>query len=100
MHTAVDDFILVQVVNSTENLLDCLGGVLLGKLALFANTVEQFSAGSELGYNIELILQEGVSVSFVLNCFAQRVSHTLDSNQSTNLTMCGCFRVWSIRSSS
>lgn len=57
MRTSVNDFILVEVVDGAEHLLDCLGGVLLGKLALLADTVEQLAAGGELGHNVEFVLQ-------------------------------------------
>lgn len=65
VRTAVDDFVLVEVVDGTEDLLDRLGGVLLRELSLLADTVEQFSAGGELGHNVELILRERVTVSLV-----------------------------------
>jgi hypothetical protein len=41
----VDNVVLVEVVDRIEYLPYSLGGVLLRELALFANAVEQLSAG-------------------------------------------------------
>lgn len=54
--TAVDDLVLVEIVDSGKDLLDSLGGVLLGELALLADAVEKLSACRQLGDNVELIL--------------------------------------------
>lgn len=54
----MDDVVLVEVVDGVENLLDGLGGILLGELALVADSIEQFAAGSKLGDNVELVLRE------------------------------------------
>lgn len=52
----MDDSVLVEIINGSENLLDGLRGILLGELPLFADTVEQLSTGCELGDDIELVL--------------------------------------------
>jgi hypothetical protein len=56
LRTAVDDIVLVQVVDSLQDLLDGLGAVLLGEFALLANAVEQLSTRSELRDDVILVL--------------------------------------------
>jgi hypothetical protein len=46
-------------------LLDGLGGIFFGESTLFANTVEKFAAGSQLGDNVKLVLRESNRQSFV-----------------------------------
>lgn len=53
--TSVDDIVAVQVVDSGQDLLNSLGGILLRELALFANAIEQLSASSELRYNVVFV---------------------------------------------
>jgi hypothetical protein len=52
----MDDVVLVEIVDGSQDLLDGLRGVLLGELALFANTIEELSASRELGHNVKLVL--------------------------------------------
>lgn len=52
----MDDIVLVQVVDSLQDLLDGLGAVLLGEFALLANAVEQLSTRSELRDDVILVL--------------------------------------------
>lgn len=56
LRTSVDNLVLVEVVDGVKDLLNRLGSVLFGKLSLFANSLEELSAGGELGNNIELVL--------------------------------------------
>lgn len=55
-HTAVDNVVLVQVVDCTEDLFDGLGGILLGELPLLADTIEELTARSELSDDVEFVL--------------------------------------------
>lgn len=57
----MDDVVLVQVVNGIKNLLDSLRGILLGKLAPVANTIEKLSSCSQLSNNVEFVLWRMVS---------------------------------------
>jgi hypothetical protein len=52
----VNNVVLVEEIDSKKNLLDSFGGILLGELALFADTVKKLAAGSELRNNVELVL--------------------------------------------
>ena len=38
--TPVDNIVLVEIVDGAQDLLNGLGGILLGKLSLFADSVE------------------------------------------------------------
>lgn len=59
----MDDVVLVEVVDGLEDLANGLRGILLGELALFANSVEQLAAGGQLGDDVVLVLYgRGVSV--------------------------------------
>lgn len=53
----MNNIIAVKVVDGTQNLLNGLGGVLLGELPLLANAIEQLAASSEFRDNIVLVLQ-------------------------------------------
>jgi hypothetical protein len=55
--TPMDDVVLVQIVDSAQNLLDGLRRILLGKLALLADSVEQLSSRRKLGDDVVLVLQ-------------------------------------------
>ena len=48
--------VLMKVVDGAEHLFDRLGSVLLGELALVADTIEKFATGSKLGDDVELFL--------------------------------------------
>lgn len=56
----MDDVPLVKVVDRTENLSNSLCCVLLGELALFANSVEQLSTSSKFGNNVPFVLCDHV----------------------------------------
>jgi hypothetical protein len=88
VHTSVDDVVVVQVVDSLEDLSDSLGSVLLRELSLLANAVEQLAACGQLGHDVIFILPR----QLLPRDYTTR-SLTRDSNQSWNLTMCGwCMR--------
>lgn len=55
-YTSVNDLVLVEEVDSPKDLLDSLGGILLGEFSLLADTIEKLAAGGQLGDNVELIL--------------------------------------------
>lgn len=95
--TAVHHIVVVQIVDGVEDLANGLGGILLRELPLLADTIKQLSARSQLRDDVVLVLSP---VSLVGQSTRQCASLTLDSNQSWNLTMCGCFRRCSISSSS
>ncbi len=59
----MDDIIVVEVVDSLKDLSNCLRGILLRKLAIFADTVEEFSPGGQLGNDIVFILKDSVSAT-------------------------------------
>ncbi len=46
----------MQIVHSAEDLLDGLGRIFLGELALLADPIEEFSAGGKLRDDIVFIL--------------------------------------------
>lgn len=52
----MNNVVLVEEIDSKKNLLDSFSGILLGELALFADTVEKLAASSELCNNVELVL--------------------------------------------
>lgn len=83
----MDDLVAVQVIDSCEDLLDRLGRVLFCEFALVADAVKQLAASGKLGDNVELILRRG---QLCRPACEVRGMRTFDSNQSTNLTMCGC----------
>jgi hypothetical protein len=89
----------MQIVDCFKDLLNCLGGILLRKLALLADAIEQFATGSELRDNVVFILMGFVS-RLGLVARGIRWPRTLDSNQSQNRTICGCLRFCSISNSS
>lgn len=57
----MNDIVLVEIVDGAQDLLNGLGGVLLGELALLANSVEQLSTGGKFCDDIVLVLQEDQS---------------------------------------
>jgi hypothetical protein len=92
----MDDIVVVEIVDGVEDLTDRLGRVLLRELALLADPVEQLSARRQLGDDVVFVLRKLGSASQGSSAPVL----TLDSNQSWNLTMCGCFMRCSISSSS
>lgn len=52
----MDNIIVVEVVNGLEDLPNCLNGIFLRKLAVFADSVEQFAASGQLSDDIILVL--------------------------------------------
>lgn len=89
--------VLVQVVDGIEHLADRLGSVLFRELSLFANAVKELSTRRQLRHNVVLVLDNVSLTTLFLRASRLR---TRDSNQSWNLTMCGCFMRCSISSSS
>jgi hypothetical protein len=55
----VHHIVLVEVVHGFKYLSNCLGGVFLRELALFANAIEQFSSGGEFGDDVVFVLSAG-----------------------------------------
>jgi len=60
-HTAMDNVVVVEVVNGFEDLPYRLRAVLFSEAALVDNTLEKLTAKSELCNNVELVLGGGVS---------------------------------------
>jgi hypothetical protein len=92
----VDYIIIVEVVDCFQDLFDRLRGILFRKLAIFADSIKELSACGQFSYDIVFVLLILVVSIFVLG----QVTLTLDSNQSWNLTIWGCFILWSISNSS
>lgn len=46
---------MVKIIDSLQDLSDGLGGILLGKLALLADTIEKLAASSQLGHDVILV---------------------------------------------
>jgi hypothetical protein len=55
----VNDIVVVEVVDSIQDLSNRLGGVLFSKLALLTDSVKQLSTSRQLGHNVVLVLQRG-----------------------------------------
>lgn len=60
--TAMDDIVLVEVVNGFQDLSYGPRGVLFCEAALFADTVEQLTTGCELCHDVVLVLCPSVSL--------------------------------------
>lgn len=56
--TSVNDVPAMKVIDSVKHLLDRLGGILLRKLALLADPVEELAARGQLGDNVVLVLRQ------------------------------------------
>ena len=52
----MDYVIIMEIINRFKNLLDCLRGVFLRELAVFADAIKQLSTGSQLGDNVVFVL--------------------------------------------
>jgi hypothetical protein len=61
--TAMDNIVLVQVIDRLQNLFNSLRTVLFGELALLANSVEQLSTSRELCDDVVFVLDAKVSAS-------------------------------------
>lgn len=83
----MDHIVVVKVVDGLEDLSDCLGRILFGELAIFANPIKEFSPGGQLCNNVVFVLHSPDQHWTLLH----RIRHTLDSNQSWNRTIWGCF---------
>lgn len=59
----MNNIIVVQVIDSFENLSDRLRGVFFGKLAIFTNPIKELSTSSELSNNVVFVLRANLSVS-------------------------------------
>lgn len=83
----MNHIVVVKVVDGLEDLSDCLGRILFRELAIFANPIKEFSTGGQLCYNIVFVLRSPHQRWTMLHS----IRHTLDSNQSWNRTIWGCF---------
>ena len=87
--------VVVKVVDGFENLLDRLGSISLCKFAVFADPVKQLSPSGQLGHYVVFVLYDVKhEQSAFIDIIASEIefgSITLDSNQSWNRTMLGCF---------
>lgn len=83
----MDDIIVVEIVNRFKHLLDCLRGVLFRKFSVLADAVKKLSTSRKLGHDVIFVLIPKSSALSAIGCG----SNTLDSNQSWNRTICGCF---------
>lgn len=54
----MNDIVVVEIVDSVEDLSNSLGGVFLCKLPLLADSVKQLSTSGQLSYNVVFVLQE------------------------------------------
>ena len=71
--TAMDNIILVQIVDGFQDLSYGRRGVLLCEAAFFANAVEKLSTGCELCHDVVLVLCSSVSLCcevFLLLCIS------------------------------
>jgi len=71
--TAVDDIVLVEIVDGFQDLPYGRRSVLLGKAALFADAVKQLSTSCELGHDVVFVLCSSVSLCrevFLLLCIS------------------------------
>jgi hypothetical protein len=71
--TAMDDIVLVEVVDGFQDLSYGCRSVLFGEAALFADAVEQLSTGCELCHDVVLVLCSSVSLCckvFLLLCIS------------------------------
>ena len=88
-HTSMDNIVVVEIIHSFKDLPYCLGSVFLRKLSVFAYSVKELSTGSQLRNDIVFVLAKGrLEIKRLIIGLAV---YTLDSNQSWNRTMCGCF---------
>ena len=54
--TSMNYIVVMKVVHSFQDLFDCLRCIFFCKFAIFADTVEELSTGSQLGNNVVFIL--------------------------------------------
>lgn len=83
----MNDIVIVKIVDSLEDLSDGLRRVFFGELAIFANAIKEFSTGSQLRNDVVFVLRSPHQHRTML----PTIGHTLDSNQSWNRTIWGCF---------
>lgn len=83
----MDDVGGVEVGDGCEDLLDYAGGVAFGEFAVFADAVEEFAAGGELGYDVVFVLGGGGGLVCRKWEGARARGNTLDSNQSRKETI-------------
>jgi hypothetical protein len=68
----------VEIVDRLQDLFDSLRSILLGKLSIFTNPIEQLASGCELGYYIIFILASSASKATFkrpCNLLATQTSH-------------------------
>jgi hypothetical protein len=85
-HTSMHNVLPMQVIDRVEHLAYRFSGILLREFSLFANPIEQFAAGGQLGNDIPFILCPSISNRHL---YERPRRPTFDSNHSWNLTMCG-----------
>lgn len=90
----------MKIVDRTKHLFDCLGCILLCEFALLADTIKQLASRRQFRDNVVFVLLECKQVVVQPTSMGPGGVLTLDSNQSTNLTIWGCFKRWSMSSSS
>lgn len=100
--TSMNDVLAVKIVHRSKHLFDGLRSVFLREFALLANAVEQLAPGRQLRDDVVFVLSSCKSLDGpgVFTTGGRSWILTLDSNQSTNLTIWGCFKRWSMSSSS
>lgn len=77
MLTSVDNVLAVKVVDSPKYLLDSRGSILFCKLALLADTIEQFATNCQLSDNVIFVL------SVCKLCFSNpHINHDHDRGQA------------------
>ena len=86
----MDHVIVMKVVDGFENLLDRLGSVFLCKLAVFTDAVKKLSPRRQLCHYIVFVLYS-IRRQYLHTQKSSAAFNTLDSNQSWNRTMFGCF---------
>ncbi len=73
--------VIMQIIDSFQDLPNGLRGIFLGELAVFADSVEELASRGQLGDDVVLVLlirQPGASSSVSVEV----LFHTRDSNQS------------------
>lgn len=83
----MNDIVVMKIVDSLEDLSNCLRRILFRELAIFADAIKEFSSSSQLRNDVVFVLQSPYQHRTTLGT----IRHTLDSNQSWNQTIWGCF---------
>jgi hypothetical protein len=92
----VNHVIIVQIIDRLKHLSNSLRCIFFSESSLLADTIKKFSSSGQLRDNVIFVLVSINNIPLLIG-----TAHlTRDSNQSTNLTICGCFIRCSISSSS